>query len=166
MGATLWRAAGARVCARINSLREDGPLDLAHVVPANPDFVAYPKAAMVDEIRDLDQAITVAEAQAGLAPGSIGILPVCETALGVVNVREIASASTRIRYALLGAEDLAADLMAEHRGSGVSCCPLCPRSGNDVAPPLGGRGAVYALIRFQPRLPETFVMGLYTTPYA
>jgi len=44
--------------------------------------------------------------QAGFAPGSIGILPVCETALGVVNVREIAAPSPRIRYALLGAEDL------------------------------------------------------------
>src|SRR6266540_2526673 len=40
-----WRTAGARVCARINSLHEDGPLDLAHVVPAKPDFIAYPKAA-------------------------------------------------------------------------------------------------------------------------
>jgi citrate lyase subunit beta/citryl-CoA lyase len=108
-----WRTAGARLCARINSLHEDGPLDLSHVVPATPDFVAYPKAATGSEMRELDQAITAAEARAGLAPGSIGILPVCETALGVVNVREIAAASPRIRHALLGAEDLAADLMAE-----------------------------------------------------
>ena len=64
-------------------------------------------------MRELDRAIAAAENQAGLALGSIGILPVCETALGVVNVREIAAASARIRYALLGAEDLAADLMAE-----------------------------------------------------
>jgi citrate lyase subunit beta/citryl-CoA lyase len=44
---------------------------------------------------------------------------VCETALGVVSVREIASASARVRCALLGAEDLAADLCAERsRGAG------------------------------------------------
>src|SRR5205807_3073267 len=83
------------------------------VVPAKPDFIAYPKASTANDMRELDRAIATAENQAGLALGSIGILPVCETALGVVNVRQIAAASARIRYALLGAEDLAADLMAE-----------------------------------------------------
>lgn len=114
-----WRTVGARVCVRINSLHEDGPLDLSYVVPAKPDFVAYPKAATASDMRELDQAITSAEGRAGLAPGSIGILPVCETALGVVNVREIAAASSRIHYALLGAEDLAADLMAERSREGL-----------------------------------------------
>jgi citrate lyase subunit beta/citryl-CoA lyase len=114
-----WRTVGALVCARINSLRGDGPLDLSHVVPAKPDFVAYPKATTANEMRELDRAITAAEERAGLARGSVGILPVCETALGVVNVREIAAASPRIRYALLGAEDLAADLMAERSREAV-----------------------------------------------
>ncbi len=104
---------------RINSLHEDGTLDLSHVVPAKPDFVAYPKVATASDMRDLDRAITAAEEQAGLALGSTGILPVCETALGVVNVREIVAASPRIRYALLGAEDLAADLMAERSREAV-----------------------------------------------
>ena len=40
-------------------------------------------------------------------------MPVCETALGVVDVRAIAGGSPRIRAAILGAEDLAADLCAE-----------------------------------------------------
>ncbi len=114
-----WRSVGARACARINSLHADGPLDLAHVIPAKPDFVAYPKAATAGDMHELDRAITAAERKDGLAPGSIGILPVCETALGVVNVREIAAASPRIRYALLGAEDLAADLMAERSRDAV-----------------------------------------------
>jgi citrate lyase subunit beta/citryl-CoA lyase len=114
-----WRTVGARVCVRINSLQEDGPLDLSYVVPAKPDFVAYPKAATASDMRELDRTISLAEKRAGLLPGSIGILPVCETALGVVNVREIAAASPRIRYALLGAEDLAADLMAERSREAV-----------------------------------------------
>ena len=114
-----WRMTGARVCVRINSLHEDGPLDLACVVPAGPDFIAYPKAATASDMRELDRAITALEQPAGLEPGRIGILPVCETALGVVNLREIAGASPRIRYALLGAEDLAADLMAERSREAV-----------------------------------------------
>ena len=114
-----WRAAGARAGVRINSLDSDGMLDLRHTVPGAPDFVAYPKAATGDEMRELDLAIATAELESGLDVGRIGILPVCETALGVVNVREIASASFRIRFALLGAEDLAADLMAERSREGV-----------------------------------------------
>ena len=75
--------------------------------------------ATASDMRELDRAIASAEERVGLATGSIGILPVCETALGVVNVREIAAASPRIRYALLGAEDLAADLMAERSREAV-----------------------------------------------
>lgn len=114
-----WRAAGARACVRINRLEDEGHADLAAVVAAHPDLVAYPKAGCAAEMIELDQALSAAEAQAGLAGGSIGILPVCETALGVVNVREIAAASPRIRYALLGAEDLAADLCAERSREAV-----------------------------------------------
>src|SRR5437588_1590116 len=84
---TRWRTVGARVCVRINSLHEDGALDISHVVPAKPDFIAYPKATTASEMRELDRAITAAEEQAGLTQGSIDIVPVCETALGVVNLR-------------------------------------------------------------------------------
>lgn len=114
-----WRAAGALACVRINRLEDDGPLDLQQVIPARPDIVAYPKAASGAEMGALDAAITAAERDAGLPVGAIAILPVCETALGVVNVREIAAASPRIRYALLGAEDLAADLLAERSREAV-----------------------------------------------
>ena len=114
-----WRAGGSRVCVRINALAEEGPLDLAAVVPTQPDFIAYPKASHAQDMRALDADITQAERQIGLPPGAIGILPVCETALGVVNVREIAAASPRIRFALLGSEDLAADLMAERSREAV-----------------------------------------------
>ncbi len=114
-----WRAAGARACARINALNADGATDLEHVIAARPDLVAYPKASTRDEMRELDRAIARAERENGLEIGRIGILPVCETALGVVNVRVIAAASSRIRYALLGAEDLAADLMAERSREAV-----------------------------------------------
>jgi len=114
-----WRALGTGVCARINGLDADGMLDLRHIVPARPDFIAYPKASTGDEMRELDLAIATVELENELDVGRIGILPVCETALGVVNAREIASASFRIRYALLGAEDLAADLMAERSRDSV-----------------------------------------------
>ncbi|TWO67821.1 CoA ester lyase [Caenimonas sedimenti] len=114
-----WRQAGAVVCVRINALDGGGVDDLEHAVAARPDIVSYPKASTAADMRALDAAIAAQEQRHGLPPGAIGILPVCETALGVVNVREIAAASARIRFALLGAEDLAADLMAERSREAV-----------------------------------------------
>jgi citrate lyase subunit beta/citryl-CoA lyase len=108
-----WRAAGIVACVRINHLDADGPADLSAVMPAAPDVIAYPKAESAAQMRALDAAIAALEAAHGIAAGATEILPVCETAAGVVAVREIAMSSPRIRCALLGAEDLAADLGAE-----------------------------------------------------
>ena len=108
-----WRAAGAMVVVRINRLDEGGLTDLDMVISALPDIISYPKAASAHDMRALDAEITRREKLRGLPEGAITVLPVCETALGVVNVREMAAASPRVRAALLGTEDLAADLMAE-----------------------------------------------------
>ena len=113
-----WRDAGAMVCVRINPLESEGYLDLQAVMPARPDIIAYPKTAGGFQVRALDVAIATHEAALGIERGTIEILPVCETALGVVSVREIAGASARVRCALLGAEDLAADLCAERSRAG------------------------------------------------
>ena len=108
-----WRTARRIVAVRINALDADGPLDLAAAMPAAPDVVAYPMAASAGQMQALHAAISEWERSLDLAAGSTEILPVCETALGVVDVRAIAGGSARIRAALLGAEDLAADLCAE-----------------------------------------------------
>ena len=108
-----WRAAGAVVVVRINQLDAGGLTDLDMVIPARPDIIAYPKAATAGDMRALEAEITRREKLRGLPIGGITILPICETALGVVNVREMARASARVQAALLGTEDLAADLMAE-----------------------------------------------------
>lgn len=107
-----WRDAGALVCVRINPLDGVGHLDLQAIMQARPDIVAYPKTASAFHIRALDVALATHEAALGIERGAIEILPVCETALGVVHVREIAGASARVRCAMLGSEDLAADLGA------------------------------------------------------
>jgi citrate lyase subunit beta/citryl-CoA lyase len=114
-----WHAAGAEVVVRINSLDTEGLTDLDAAMPAKPDCIAYPKAATAHDIRALHAEISKREESCGYVPGSIEILPVCETAAGVVNVREMAAASPRVRCALLGAEDLAADLCAERGADGV-----------------------------------------------
>jgi citrate lyase subunit beta / citryl-CoA lyase len=110
-----WRDAGRVAAVRINALDADGAEDLAAAMPARPDVVACPMASSAAQMQALDAAISQWEARLGIAPGTTEILPVCETALGVADVRAIAGGSARIRAALLGAEDLAADLCAERQ---------------------------------------------------
>lgn len=114
-----WRERRCVTCVRINALDADGPVDLAAAMIAGADVIAYPMAASGEEMRALDEAIARHERERGAVIGVTEILPVCETARGVLDVRAIAAGSVRIRAALLGAEDLAADLMAERSPEGV-----------------------------------------------
>jgi citrate lyase subunit beta/citryl-CoA lyase len=114
-----WHADGRITVVRINALDADGPADLAAAMPARPDIVAYPMAASAVQMHALHQALSHWEETLRIAAGTTEILPVCETALGVVDVRAIVGGSARIRAALLGAEDLAADLGAERQPDAV-----------------------------------------------
>lgn len=114
-----WRNAGRIAVVRINALGADGPTDLAAAMPARPDVIAYPMAASAEQMHELHAALSQWESKLGIDPGTTEILPVCETALGVVDVRAIAGGSPRIRAALLGAEDLAADLCAERQPDAI-----------------------------------------------
>ncbi len=113
------RAAGRIAVVRINQLDADGPLDLAAAMAAGVDVVSMPMAVSGAQMAALHAAITHWERRLSIAEGSTEILPVCETALGVAELRTIAAASPRIRCALLGAEDLAADLCAERSHDGI-----------------------------------------------
>lgn len=108
-----WREAGRLAVVRVNALETDGPEDLAAAMPARLDVIACPMAASAAQMQALDAAMAAWEERLGTPLGSTLLLPVCETALGVVDVRAIAAGSPRIRAALLGAEDLATDLCAE-----------------------------------------------------
>lgn len=107
------RAAGIIPGVRVNLLDQGGMTDLAAVVPASPAVVMLPKAENGAQIAALALEIQQLETAHGLPAGGIEIVPTAETARGVVNLREIVQASTRVKSCVLGAEDLAADLIAE-----------------------------------------------------
>jgi citrate lyase subunit beta/citryl-CoA lyase len=113
------RNRGRLAAVRINALEADGMIDLAAAMRAQPDVIAYPMADRPGQMHALHAAITDWERLLGLASDGTEILPVCETALGVADVRLIAAGSSRIRCALLGAEDLANNLCAERGSDGV-----------------------------------------------
>ncbi len=113
------REAGAVSAVRINALEADGPDDLAAAMPGRPDVIAYPMAKSPAEMQALHRALDEWETRLQVPRGATEILPVCETALGVAEVRAIAAGSSRIRCALLGTEDLANVLCAERHPDGV-----------------------------------------------
>lgn len=112
------RERGLVAAVRINPLDGDGSADLAAAMATRPDVIALPMAERAVQIVALAEAIARWEAALGIAAGSTEILPVCETALGVADLRAIVAASPRIRCALLGAEDLANSLCAERAPDG------------------------------------------------
>lgn len=86
--------------------------DLATVLPAHPDGVVIPKVARAEDVAWVSRQIGAVENDRQWESGSIRLLAIVETALGVVNLREIAAADPRLEVLIFGAEDLAGDVGA------------------------------------------------------
>ncbi len=112
------RPSGARrsqLWVRVNPLDSEYALaDLAAVVAAGPDGIMLPKADGPAEVQRLSYYLDALEAQAGVAAGSIGILPVAtETAKAPFQLGGFADAGLkRLRGLTWGAEDLSAAIGA------------------------------------------------------
>lgn len=104
---------------RINSTDTDfWRDDLDAIVPEMPSSILLPKAATPNDIIAVDSYIGELEAGLGLKVGTIGIIALIETALGVENAFNIATASKRVKALFLGAEDLTADLQCKRTKGG------------------------------------------------
>lgn len=101
----------AQLWVRMNSLDSPWALDdLVRLVPAigkKLDVVMVPKVEGAWDIHYVDRLLAQLEAKAGLDK-PILVHAILETALGVANVEEIASASPRMQGLSLGPADLAA----------------------------------------------------------
>ena len=84
--------------------------DLAETVPRRPNALMLPKTAGAADIRQLEQAVAALEAEHHIPAGTVGIIPLLETAAGIENAYAIAAASPRVLGLFLGGEDLTADL--------------------------------------------------------
>ena len=107
---------GAERMVRINQ-GELGMDDLRSVVPQRPDVVVIPKCEDPQALREIASEIGKIEKRAGTAPGTL-ILPIIESALGVVNAYAIASASPRVCALAIGLEDYTADIGVERTPGG------------------------------------------------
>ena len=104
---------GRERLVRINPI--DGPFgrdDLAATVMLHPDGYVVPKVEQARHLSAVSKLLDEAEQLHGWPAGSIRLLGMIETAKGVLNLREIAAATTRLDALILGAEDLAGDIGA------------------------------------------------------
>lgn len=104
---------GAEAFVRIN--HESMQEDTEAVVWPGLKRIKYPKTETAEEVRALDELISRLEKERGIESGSIEIDASIETARGIVNVYEIASASARIQEfgATNGGYDMSRDLGVE-----------------------------------------------------
>lgn len=101
---------GQRVFVRINSigsgLMEE---DLEAVITPGIDGINIPKPNSADDIKKVEAIIERLEKERGIEKGHIKLTPWVETAKGLINAFEIASASPRIVGIIFGAEDFTLD---------------------------------------------------------
>jgi citrate lyase subunit beta / citryl-CoA lyase len=104
-------ASGAKeLTIRINGLgTEWHEADLAAAAAAGPDGVVVPKVDSAHEVRDL-----VAALDAAGAPSHTSLWAMLETPVAVLHAPEIAGASDRLTVLVMGTNDLAKELHAEH----------------------------------------------------
>lgn len=92
--------------------------DLAATLPARPDGYVLPKVESAAHIHAVAARLDAAERDNGWPHGSIRLLPIIESARGVVNLRAIAASSPRLDALIFGAEDLAGDIGATRTPDG------------------------------------------------
>ena len=111
---------GAYSFVRINGLTTGLTAeDLKFIAVEGLDGVLLPKAGARSDILELDSLLKAREKEEGLEIGSIKIIPLLETAKGVINAYEIASASPRLVAVGFGGGDYCLDM-------GISISVLSP----------------------------------------
>ena len=99
-----------KVFVRINSLASGlARDDLDAVVVPGLDGISQPKPPAAHDVMEIDAIITRLERVRGIPEGHVKMLPWVETARGLINAYEIASASPRVVGIIFGADDFALD---------------------------------------------------------
>ncbi len=105
---------GSLVIPRVNSL-DTGLLeqDLAAIITPKIYGLSIGKVQTVQEIAEICGLIEPLEQKAGLAAGTLKLIPWIESAKAIVNAYEICSSSKRIIAVAFGAEDFTTDMGIE-----------------------------------------------------
>ncbi len=99
---------GAERMVRINQ-GERGLDDLEWVIPHNVNLILLPKCENAEQVRDTNKRIDVIRKKTKLK-NPVWIMPIIESALGVINAYAIACAAENVVAIAIGLEDYTADL--------------------------------------------------------
>lgn len=103
---------GSEKLVRINGIGSGLELgDLQAVLPHHPEGIVVPKLEELKQIQWVSEQVEAAELDRGWPLNSIRLLVDVETALGILNVKEIAS-HPRLDALIFGGEDFAASIGA------------------------------------------------------
>jgi len=108
---------GAERMVRINQMPL-GLEDLDYIVPHNVNLVLLPKCESADQIHQLNKRIEEIKIAKNI-DYDIWIMPIIESALGVVKAFEIASAADNVVSLAIGLEDYTADIGTLRTDEGV-----------------------------------------------
>lgn len=92
--------------------------DLDVVLPAKPDGIVIPKIESQEQISWVSDKILKVEKGLGWTIGEIVIIVIVESALSIVNLKDIARSNSRLDALIFGAEDFAASVGAHRSQSG------------------------------------------------
>lgn len=107
------------VVVRINPTQtEYWKEDLKAVIPLKPDVIMPTKVSGGAMIREVSAYMAEVEKACNLEEGTVKILPLIETALGVEMAYDIASSDKRVIGLFLGGEDFTADLHCKRTKEG------------------------------------------------
>ena len=110
---TAYDYAGCEIIIRINPLGSGyTEEDIRTVIPLKPSLLMPTKVSGAKDIEIISAMMAEAERDHGMPEGTVGLLPLIETAIGVETAYEIATADPRVKAIFLGAEDLSSDLQA------------------------------------------------------
>ena len=110
---------GVEIIIRINSIDTDyWKADLDEVIPLKPALIMPPKTSCAADVLAVDAYISELEDKLGFERNTVKLIPLIETAMGVENAFQIASATKRVAALFLGGEDLTADLRCKRTKEG------------------------------------------------
>ncbi|MGL4761044.1 MAG: citrate (pro-3S)-lyase subunit beta [Sarcina sp.] len=111
---------GKELVVRINGLETPfGLEDLEAMVRAQPDIIRLPKTETAQDVIDVENEIARIEKEIGLPVGKTRMMAAIESALGVINAYEIATASDRLMGVAIGAEDFVTDMRTTRSLEGI-----------------------------------------------
>ncbi len=112
---------GCEVAVRVNHLDTPfGLADLEEIVPLQPDAIRTPKIESAADLLRVTGEVERIEEQHGLPHDRMKVHPLIETALGVENAYEIATASRRVDSISIGGQDLTADMQVVKSKDGLA----------------------------------------------